>query len=133
MSLASPGPVRSAFDAPEASTARVSLVEVSPSTAIALKVGATAARVMRASVPGTSAASVTTNVSVVAMLGAIMPAPLVQPSSVTGLPPMRTVTLAVLGRRSVVRIAVAKSSQPSGPRARCAAAMPLSTLAIGSG
>jgi hypothetical protein len=111
----------------------VSLVEVSPSTIAAFRVGATAARVARPRAAAGTAASVATKLSVVAMLGAIMPAPLVQPSRVTRLRPIVTVRWASLTPRSVVRIAAAKSPNPSGLSAAAAAPMPSWTLGIGSG
>ena len=57
------------------------------------------------------AASVKTYDSMVAMSGAIMPAPLAMPLIVTPTPPMVALAVATLGKVSVVMIARAASSQ----------------------
>ncbi len=77
-------------------------------------------------------ASVSTKLSVVARFGAIIPAPLVQPISVTFSPPALTVRRATLRARSVVRIPSANDSKPPAWSAGASAAMPGSILAIGS-
>src|SRR6185503_6095004 len=114
-------------DAPFARTSSVSLVLVSPSTEIALKVVSAARETMRRRSPGSTAASVVTNASSVAMFGWIIPAPFATP-------PMRTVPAvrfssrsATLGRVSVVMIARDVSSQPLSART-----IPGSTAAIRS-
>ena len=55
-----------------------------------------------------------TNDSMVAMSGAIMPAPLAMPLMVTAALPMLVLAVATLGNVSVVMIALAASSQKSG-------------------
>ena len=59
-------------------------------------------------------ASVKTKESIVAMSGAIMPAPLAMPLIVTSTPPIVALRVASLGKVSVVMMALAASSQPSG-------------------
>src|SRR5204863_3054221 len=99
----------------------------------ALYVGPTAAATSDRSAAGATAASVTTNVSVVAMSGAIIPAPLVAPTSRTARRPSVTSRAATLGRLSVVMIASANRTNPSGASAARAAAIPRSTRSIASG
>ncbi len=62
------------------------------------------------------AASVKTKESMVAMSGAIMPAPLAMPAMVTSTPSIFTLAVASLGKVSVVMIALAGSIQGSGAR-----------------
>ena len=64
----------------------VSLVEVSPSMVMALKVSSTAGSSEARSACGSMAASVKRKASMVAMSGAIMPAPLAMPLMVTETP-----------------------------------------------
>src|SRR4028118_1094328 len=59
-------------------------------------------------------ASVKTKDSMVAMSGAIMPAPLAMPLRVTSTPPSRAVRVATFGKVSVVMMALAASSQALG-------------------
>ena len=59
-------------------------------------------------------ASVKTKDSMVAMSGAIMPAPLAMPAMVTSIPSIATVAAASLGNVSVVMIARAASAMPPG-------------------
>ena len=94
-------------------TNSASLVEVSPSTVIRLNVASASSLVTARSQAGLTRASVTTNARVVAMLGAIMPAPLAQPTTTA---PSAVATW-ILGPLSVVRIASAKSGKPSGESA----------------
>jgi hypothetical protein len=92
----------------------VSEVEVSPSTVTALKVSVTPRASSDCSAAGAIGASVKTNDSMVAMSGAIMPAPLAMPQIVTSALPSRTVAAAPLGNVSVVMIARAASCQRPG-------------------
>ena len=73
--------------APVANISSVSLVEVSLSTVTALKVLAVALRKQRLQDGAAICASVATKDSIVAMSGAIMPAPLAMPLMVTSPPP----------------------------------------------
>ena len=105
--------------APLAMTSTMSLVEVSPSTVMRLKVRSTPLRTSCRSTGKTICASVTTNESMVAMSGMIMPEPLATPSRDTSTPSMTTVAEAILGTVSVVIMAWASVSKPSAER--CAA------------
>src|SRR3990172_6765693 len=118
--------------APVASRKIVSLVLVSPSTLIRLKDRPTAKRSARWSSGGSTAASVVTSESVVAMRGWIIPAPLAMPPSVTACPPISIWTAPVLGNASVVRIASAACS-PCGPSDAASAGIPLRSRSLGSG
>ena len=75
-------------------------------------------------------ASVNTNASMVAISGAIIPAPLAMPLMVTFALPSFTVAVATFGKVSVVMIALAAAIQPSGA-AFCASvpSTPLNLLA----
>ena len=64
---------------------------------------------------GVIAASVTIKASMVAISGAIMPEPLAMPEMVTVLPAISQVALAPLAKVSVVRMALAASSQLAVP------------------
>jgi uncharacterized DUF497 family protein len=68
-------------------TTKESLVEVSPSTVMQLKLWSAASFASCASRPAANPASVATKPSMVAMLGRIMPAPLLMPVTVMILPP----------------------------------------------
>src|SRR5277367_1356426 len=105
-------------DAPLASSVTVSLVDVSPSTVMELNVRETTARNARDSSVGKIAASVARKPSMVAMLGWIIPAPLVQPRMRTCLPPKRHFAAAHLGRVSVVMIARVNSAKALAVRWR---------------
>ena len=87
----------------------MSEVEVSPSTVTALNVSPTAADSARCSAGAEIGASVKRKANIVAMSGAIMPAPLAMPATVTVSPPMRAVADRALGNVSVVMIARAAS------------------------
>ena len=96
----------------------------------ALKVSATPAFSSDCSTAADSGASVNTKDSMVAMSGAIMPAPLAMPLMVTLALPSFTVAVATFGKVSVVMIAFAASSQPSGAaRATRSSSMPLNLVA----
>ena len=70
--------------------------------------------------------------SMVAMLGWIMPAPLAMPVQRTWRSPICAVRVTSLGRVSVVMMAVAAAGQPSGESSSTTLGTPASTLAIGS-
>ena len=82
---------------PVANSKSVSLVEVSPSMVMALKVASTAGARISRNGPGSIAASVKRKASMVAMSGAIMPAPLAMPLMVTGTPSISVCRVASLG------------------------------------
>ena len=75
----------------------MSLVDVSLSTVIALKVLPTPPESSDWSTGAAIGASVATKESIVAMSGAIMPAPLAMPLIVTSASPSFTVTVATFG------------------------------------
>ncbi|MNL28617.1 hypothetical protein D3C87_1502680 [compost metagenome] len=70
---------------------------MSLSTVTELKVGPTPAESSDCSAAGSISASVTTKESIVAISGAIMPAPLAIPLMVTTTPPISAVRVATLG------------------------------------
>src|SRR5262249_4996370 len=79
------------------------------------------------------AASVNTNDSIVAMSGAIMPAPLAMPQIVTGVAPNRTIAAAPFGNVSVVMIALAAASQAPGAAPATRSAITAVNLVASSG
>ncbi|MCY1305164.1 hypothetical protein D9M70_549540 [compost metagenome] len=87
----------SAAAAPVAKSISVSEVDVSLSTVTELKVGPTPAESRACSAAGAMSASVTTKESIVAMSGAIMPAPLAIPLVVTLTPPISAMRVATFG------------------------------------
>ncbi len=98
---------------PVAKSISVSEVDVSLSTVMALNEVSTerdssACRASRA-----TGASVKTKLSMVAMSGAIMPAPLAMPLIVTATPPISACAVASFGNVSVVMMARAASAIPS--------------------
>ena len=97
---------------PVANSISVSEVEVSPSMVTALKVSATPSLSMACSAGAAIAASVNTKDSIVAMSGAIMPAPLAMPLMVTVALPILALAVATFGNVSVVMIALAASRKP---------------------
>ena len=107
---------------PLASTAHMSLVEVSPSTVTRLKVRGTTSRRASESISRVMAQSVVTKHSMVPMLGWIMPEPLAMAPSVTVLPPIEQARASSFFTVSVVMMARAAASEPSGPAVRPAAA-----------
>ncbi len=111
---------------PVAKASKVSEVEVSPSMVTALKVSSTPLFNSDWSAPAAIGASVNTNASMVAISGAIMPAPLAMPLIVTFALPSFTVAVATFGKVSVVMIALAAPSHSSG--AACAASVPSTPL-----
>ncbi len=100
--------------APVANSISVSDVEVSLSTVIALKLVLTLLPSIACRAGAAIGASVKTNDSMVAMSGAIMPAPLAMPAMVTSTPSMATVAAASFGKVSVVMIARAASTMAPG-------------------
>ena len=83
--------------APVANSISVSEVEVSLSTVIALKLVCTDFASSACNTGAAIGASVKTKHSIVAMSGAIMPAPLAMPLIVTSASPSLTVRVATLG------------------------------------
>ena len=75
----------------------------------ALKVSTTPSRNRACNAGAAIGASVKTKASMVAMSGAIMPAPLAKPLMVTVVPPSRACAVASLGNVSVVMMAPAAS------------------------
>lgn len=123
--------------APLARMATVSLVEVSPSMEIELKDLVTAEWSKVCKVGAAMGASVARIPSRVAMLGWIMPAPLVIPAREKVVLPWEgsvKVVEASLGKVSVVIIALAAESQEEWvlPRAEFALGMPARILSMGS-
>jgi hypothetical protein len=100
------------------------LVEHSPSTVIALNVTSVTAASARCSSAGSTAASVVTTASIVAISGSIMPDPFAMPPTRKLPAPVRTSTAASFGKGSVVMIARAADGPPSRASADPAAAMP---------
>ncbi len=88
----------------------------------ALKVSSTPAFNSDCSAPAAIGASVNTKASMVAMSGAIMPAPLAMPLIVTLALPSLTVAVATFGKVSVVMIA--RAAPIHSPDATCAARLP---------
>ncbi len=84
-------------------------MDVSLSTVTALKLGPTPFESRACNAFGAIAASVKTKESIVAMSGAIMPAPLAMPEMVTGNPSIFALRVATLGKVSVVMMALAAS------------------------
>jgi hypothetical protein len=99
---------------PVAKKSKVSEVEVSLSTVTQLKLLSAPFFSRACSTGAAIGASVKTKDSMVAMSGAIMPAPLAMPLRVTSMPPMVAVRVATFGKVSVVMIALAASIQAVG-------------------
>ena len=91
---------------------------MSPSIVTALKVSITPADSSACSAGAAIGASVKTKDSIVAMSGAIMPAPLAMPLIVTVAPPSFAVAVATFGKVSVVMIALAASRKRPGAASR---------------
>ena len=87
---------------------------MSPSTVTALKVSTTASLSIACKAGAAISASVNRKESMVAMSGAIMPAPLAMPLTVTVALPMRAAAVATLGKVSVVMIALAAARKSPG-------------------
>ncbi len=116
-----------------AKASTVSEVEVSPSTVMQENVRTFAASSAACSKPGATAASVVMKPSMVAMSGAIMPLPLMKPTSRTRTSPSIASRTAALGKVSVVPMAFVASSQLAAPSAACAACTPATAFSTGSG
>src|SRR4051812_10037708 len=99
---------------PVANASSVSEVEVSPSIVTALKVVSTPLFKSACNTGAAIGASVKMNDNMVAISGAIMPAPLAMPLIVTVALPSLAVAVATFGKVSVVMIALAASSQAFG-------------------
>ena len=99
----------------------------------ALKVSSTPLFSSDCSTAADSGASVKTKDSMVAMSGAIMPAPLAMPLMVTLALPSLTVAVATFGKVSVVMIALAASIQSSGVGVSASVASTPSNLVASSG
>ena len=99
----------------------------------ALKVSSTPLLSSDCSTADDSGASVNTKDSMVAISGAIMPAPLAMPLMVTLALPSFTVAVATFGKVSVVMIALAASIQWSGVAASVSVASTPSNLVASSG
>ena len=118
VSKAGPSSAISVFPAsPLAIMVTISLVEVSPSTLSILNVFCTSWLSAFRSMGAEMAASVVRNTSMVAILGWIMPLPLAMPPRRQTLPSISNSTAIFFITRSVVMIAFAASSSPSGDSA----------------
>jgi hypothetical protein len=109
-----------------------SLVEVSPSMVTRLKEPSASSLTRGCSSSGAIAASVARKPSMVAILGRIMPAPLLMPVMETVLPPMPTLRLKALGKVSVVMMPSAAVAQLSALAAAMALGMPATMRSTGS-
>ena len=98
-----------ALAAPVAKASTVSEVDVSPSMVTALNVSVTPSRNNDCSTGAAIGASVKRKASMVAMSGAIIPAPLAKPLMVTSVPRRRTRAVASFGNVSFVIMALAAS------------------------
>ena len=104
---------------------------MSPSIVTALKVSATPSLSSALSAGAAIAASVNTNDSMVAMSGAIMPAPLAMPLMVTLVLPILALAVATFGKVSVVMIALAaERKSPSCARATMPSMTPSKASAL---
>ncbi len=106
---------------------------MSPSIVTALKVSVTPCLSRPCKTFGAIAASVKTKESMVAMSGAIMPAPLAMPQMVTAVPPSRAIAAAPLGNVSVVMIALAASCQAPVSASAISWSITVSNFAASSG
>src|SRR3954463_4525174 len=114
--------------APLAMTRTVSLVDRQPSESTRSKLTPVACFSARCSTAGSTTASVVRTTSIVARLGASIPAPFAMPPIVQ---PSRCCTV-VFGTLSVVMIARAASGPPSSDSALAAAVTPAVSLSMGS-
>ncbi len=118
---------------PVAKASSVSLVDVSLSTVMALKVVSTWRLTSAWSAGAATAASVKMKASMVAMSGAIMPEPLAMPFSVTFTPPISAMRVASLGKVSVVMMVRAASAKPSSTASAASSPSTASNLPVGIG
>ena len=109
---------------PVLSSKKVSLVDVSPSTVMRLKLASATRRTQVCNSSGAILASVAIMPSMVAMLGRIMPAPLEMPVITTSPPGSFTRRDTALGSVSVVMMASAASAQCAGARSATASGTP---------
>ena len=110
----------------------MSLVDVSPSTVRQLNVRSTTRRKTDSRTGRGMAASVVMTESIVALWGWIIPAPFAMPPIRTGRSPIRPSTAQVFSRVSVVMMARAAASHPSGLKAATAAGIPFNSFWMGS-
>ena len=106
---------------------------MSPSTVTALKLPATPCLSKSWSTRDEIGASVKTKESIVAMSGAIMPAPFAMPQMVTGAAPIRAMAAAPFGNVSVVMMAFAASCQALGAALAISRSMTVANLVASSG
>ncbi len=116
-----------------ATTTKESLVEVSPSTVTRLNEASAKSWAKSAMRAGAMQASVAKKPSMVAMLGRIMPAPLLMPVTVTVWPPSTTRLEKALGTVSVVMMAWAALAQLSSSAASSACGRPAAMRSLGKG
>ncbi|MNV42837.1 hypothetical protein D3C71_1345340 [compost metagenome] len=117
----------------EAITTNESLVEVSPSMVTRLNEPSANSRASCCTTAGATQASVARKPSMVAMLGRIMPAPLLMPVMETVAPPIFTWAENALGKVSVVMMPSAARAQWSGCASAMAAGRPASMRSTGNG
>src|SRR5438034_2247725 len=110
----------------------MSLVDVSPSTVRQWNVRSTTRRKMDSRAGRGTAASVVITESIVAICGWIIPAPFTMPPIRTVRPPILPSTAQIFSRVSVVIMARAAVSHPSGLKAATAAGIPFSSFWRGS-
>src|SRR5690606_39221291 len=120
-------------DCPVATNTQASLVDVSPSMVMALKLLSVVSRSNCCNNDASTMASVATNPNMVAILGLIMPAPLEIPVIVTVFPSTTICRHAPFGRVSVVMMPSAASDQASASSACKAAGKPASIRSTGNG
>ncbi len=108
-------------------------MEVSPSTVTRLNEPSASSVASCCISAGATAASVAMKPSMVAMLGRIMPAPLLMPVTVTVLPPTSARTLNALAMVSVVMMPSAARSQWLVAASARAAGKPASMRSAGNG
>src|SRR5690606_4044876 len=120
-------------DWPVAAMMNESLVEVSPSTVMRLNERLAISSASLRSTGWAMPASVARKLSMVAMLGRIMPAPLLMPVKVTVLPPICARCEWILGSVSVVMMPCAALNHWSGPRLSSAAGRAAVRRSSGSG
>ena len=116
-----------------AMTMKESLVEVSPSIVTRLNEPSASSCASCLITAGSTQASVARKPSIVAMLGRIMPAPLLMPVMVTSAPPTVALALNALATVSVVMMPSAARAQWSGAASARAAGRPASMRSTGSG
>ena len=116
-----------------AMTMNESLVDVSPSMVTRLNEPSASSNASCFITAWSTFASVARKPSMVAMLGRIMPAPLLMPVIVTSTPPTMALALAALGTVSVVMMPSAARAQCAGCASAMAAGRPATMRSTGSG